>query len=255
MKLGSFFRTLGTVSALWLASAPAIANESTADMLSLFVDDYAADPMQQTIVFGIEVDGKRWHVRSDAATNEVVLLNGFPDSPVFYFKADTETLEKIHNGMLTGITAMAAATSADLTPLDVLFMDGYEKPRNYDAQLRPLIFHFWTRGYPEVVPFGMQYARIVHGAPGNAMYYAKDFRSAIYHVPPKLGADQAPTMTVPFPRVLVVLAGTMTGTVSGVDFVAPKGHYLFIPPNQPAHVWNDGDTQLDMMFLMFGDGA
>ncbi|MEL6868288.1 MAG: hypothetical protein AAFO81_00670 [Pseudomonadota bacterium] len=255
MRIDTIWATAGAVLLGFAISNPAIAEDLTSDILSRFVTDYAQDPMIQSETFGIEVDGARWHVVANRADRDAQLHKGFPESPVFYFKTTAEILQRIDAGQLTGLTAMAAATSADITPLDVLYSEGYTKPDDYDARLRPLIFHFWTRGLPEVVPFGAEYSRIVHGAPGTVMYYAKDFRSAVYHIPPRLGADQAPTMAVPFPRLLVTLAGTMTGTVGGAEFVAPAGQFVFVPPNLPAHVWNDGDQQLDLMFLMFGDGA
>ncbi len=95
----------------------------------------------------------------------------------------------------------------------------------------------------------------MHGAPAVVMYYDKDFRSAVYHIPPRLGQDMAPTLTVPFPRVLVVMAGTMTGVVGDDDFALAAGNLVFLPPDIPATLWNDADEPLQFMFLMFGDGA
>ncbi|NNE05566.1 MAG: hypothetical protein HKN15_07585 [Xanthomonadales bacterium] len=239
-------------------SAPALAADAAETILQRFVDDYARDPMATSITFGIEIDGQRWHVVSDAdgaAPATVEMHNGFPELPVFYFTASGEILKQIDQGAISGLTAMGAATSDQATPLDVLYTDGYQRPADYDAILRPLIFHFWTRGLPETIPLGIQHSRAIHGAPAVVMYYDKDFRSAVYHVPPRLGRDMAPTLTVPFPRVLVVMSGTMTGTVGAHDFMISHGELVFLPPNIPAQLWNDGDEPLQFMFLMFGDGA
>jgi mannose-6-phosphate isomerase-like protein (cupin superfamily) len=223
-----------------------------------FVDDYANDPMAASITFGLEVDGKRWHVTSEAGeagTTNVTLHSGFPEMPIFYYTTSAETLGQIDAGMLSGLTAMGAATSDQVTPLDVLFTDGYIRPADYDAVFRTLTFHFWNRGNPETAPLAIQHSRVVHGAPAVVMYYDKDFRSAVYHVPAGLGRDMAPTMAVPFPRVLVVMSGTMTGTVGDDEFAISKGNLVFLPPDIPAQLWNDGDETLEFMFLMFGDGA
>ncbi|GJM10728.1 MAG: hypothetical protein DHS20C11_30040 [Lysobacteraceae bacterium] len=227
-------------------------------MLQRFVRDYANDPMAMTITFGIEVDGQRWHVTSESkvgAKPEVELHESFPNEPTFYFTTSAEVLAQIDQGQLSGLTAMGAATSDQVTPLDVLSVEGYVRPDNYDAILRPLIFHFWTRGQPETVPLSIQHSRVVHGAPAVVMYYAEDFRSAVYHIPAGLGRDMAPTLTVPFPRVLVVMSGSMTGAVGDNEFTIDRGQLVFLPPNIPAQLWNDNDQPLEFMFLMFGDGA
>lgn len=237
---------------------PAVSADSTAVILQRFVNDYAQDPMATSITFGIEIDDQRWHVVStaeDAGPAIVELRDDFPESPLFYFTASGEILSQIDRGAISGLTAMGAATSDQLTPLDVAYANGYEKPADYDAILRPLVFHFWTRGQPEMAPLDIQHSRAVHGAPAVVMYYDKDFRSAVYHIPPRLGRDMAPTLTVPFPRVLVVLSGTMTGTVGSNEFTIAGSKLIFLPPNIPAQLWNDGDEPLKFMFLMFGDGA
>ncbi|MEM9300794.1 MAG: hypothetical protein AAGE01_01705 [Pseudomonadota bacterium] len=236
----------------------AVGNDAVEEALERFVADYASDPMALDITFGIDVDGDRWHVRSAQtgdAPRTVSLEAGFPDTPMIYFKTTADVLGRIDAGELSGLTAMAAETSDQLTPLDVFPVNGYERGDDYDAMLRPLIFHFWTRGLPETVPLGMANTRVVHGAPGTVMYYDANFRSAVYHVPPRLGRDMAPTITVPFPRVLVVLAGEMSGTVGPNPFSIPRGTMVFVPPNVPATLWNDQDEPLELMFLMFGDGA
>lgn len=245
-----------SVLTLNLLAGPATADEPPVeDILLRFVHDYAADPMQATITFGIEIDGKRWHVASDREAGTATLEAGFPDRPMFYFTTTGTMLERIDRGAISGLTAMAAEHSGQLTPLDVLPHGDYQRTEDYDRMLRPLIFHFWTRGQPETVPLGVEHSRVVHGAPGTVMYYADGFRSAVYNVPPGLGRDQAPTMTIPFPRVLVVMSGTMTGTVGGHAFSIEAGNMVFIPPGVAAQVWNDRDVPLQMMFLMFGDGA
>ncbi|MEM1117149.1 MAG: hypothetical protein AAGJ11_11630 [Bacteroidota bacterium] len=234
---------------------------STREILERFADDYARDPMAQNITFGIAVDGDFWHVISERdaeGTRRVHFRDGLPDEPTFYFTLSRETLDRIDAGDLSGITASGAATSAEKTPLDSEDMAGFERPdwAEWDPIIRPLIFHFWTRGMPEIVPFGMEHARVIHGAPATGLYYFKDFRSAVYHVPPGIPDDVAPTITVPFPRLLIVLEGSMRGHVDGAEFEAHEGEMILLPPNLPAWFNNDTDNEvLSLVWLMFGDGA
>ncbi|MEM9085971.1 MAG: hypothetical protein AAGB23_08615 [Pseudomonadota bacterium] len=227
-------------------------------ILERFVADYRKDPLAQSITFGIEVDGMRWHVVSRVGNDgrEVELREGFGDQPIFYFTASRETLNLIDQGVWNGLTAMGAASSRDVTPLDILMTDGYERGSDYDATIRPLIFHFWTRGTPEIIPFSVQHSRVVHGAPGVATYYDKDFRSAVYSVPPGLGRDQAPTLTVPFKRMVLVIAGAGEGVMGETSFRMKAGDMVLSPPNIPVTFWNASDEEtLSFVWVMWGDGA
>ncbi|MEM7780004.1 MAG: cupin domain-containing protein [Pseudomonadota bacterium] len=227
-------------------------------ILQRFVADYRLDPLAQDITFGIEIDGMRWHVisRPSESGRVVELKDGFGDQEMLYFTASRETLNLIDQGVWTGLTAMGAATSRDITPLDILTTEGYERGPNYDATIRPLIFHFWTRGTPEIVQFSSINSRVVHGAPASALYYDRDFRSAVYFVPPGLGREQAPTLTVPFKRMVLILSGSGEGVMGETDFTMKAGDMVISPPNIPVTFWNASDEEpLSFVWLMWGDGA
>lgn len=227
-------------------------------ILERFTRDYEGDPLAQDIVFGIEVDGMRWHVTSEIGNGarQVELHDGFPATDMFYFKTDREALNLIDQGVWNGLTAMGAATSKDPTPLEILATEGYVRGPEYNAAIRPLIFHFWTRGAPENIPFNAENSRVIHGAPAVALYYDKDFRSAIYHVPAGLGRDQAPTLTVPFKRMVIVISGSAKGVMGDKEFTMDEGEVVLSPPNIPITFWNASDEEnLSFVWLMWGDGA
>ncbi len=227
-------------------------------ILERFVEDYEKDPLAQDITFGIEVDGMRWRVTSRRVDDEreVELADSFGDAEMLYFKTDRETLNLLDQGVWSGLTAMGAATSADITPLDILTTDGYEKGPKYDDTIRPLIFHFWTRGKPEVIKFSPSNSRVVHGAPATALYYDTDFRSAIYYIPAGLGREQAPTLTVPFKRMVLVVSGSGEGVMGDQKFTMSAGDMVLSPPNIPVTFWNASDDEiLSFVWLMWGDGA
>lgn len=258
-------RILGLAAGLAVFAQPLAAqNREPAEkvviepILERFVADYRQDPLAQDITFGIEVDGNRWHVisRNGEQGRIVELKEGFGDQPMFYFTASRETLNLIDQGVWNGLTAMGAASSRDETPLDILMTEDYERPSDYDATIRPLIFHFWTRGTPEIIPFTVQHSRVVHGAPGVATYYDKDFRSAVYSVPPGLGRDQAPTLTVPFKRMVLVIGGSGEGVMGETSFTMKAGDMVLSPPNIPVTFWNASDEEpLSFVWVMWGDGA
>lgn len=235
----------------WQSEEPeaAVTHRAT---LERFVADYAKDPMAEPVRFGLEVDGIRFHV--EPVDGGFELRDGFGGHELFYFTMNRETLNLLDQGVWNGLTAMGAATSADITPLDLLQTEGFEEPENYTGMTRRLIGHFWTRGLPEVTNFGLANARVVHGAPATALYYDAGIRSAVYEVPAGLGKEQAPRMAVPFPRMVIIIKGSAEGEMAGNAFSAREGQMLFSPPNIPVQFWNASDSEnLQFVWLMWGE--
>ncbi len=57
-------------------------------------------------------------------------------------------------------------------------MEGWQPPPEEYASINPFSFHFWTRGFPEVVPFGADPTRTLHGSPIVGLYYETGLRTA-----------------------------------------------------------------------------
>ena len=107
-----------------------------------------------------------------------------------------------------------------------------------------------------VVPIASVHSRVVHGAPAVALYYDRHFRSAVYHVPAGLGRDQAPTLTVPFKRMVLVISGAGEGVMGNESFTMKAGDMVLSPPYIPVTFWNASDEKpLSFVWLMWGDGA
>ncbi|MHC4975899.1 MAG: hypothetical protein ACYTF7_04750 [Planctomycetota bacterium] len=141
-------------------------------ILQEFVEDYRSDQMARPMTFGVEIrdmDNGRWHVtvgeRNDEGTQNVQLHSGFPDEPVIYFTTDLETITRIHEGAMTSLTGMAKAFSSDFAPLDLSFSEGFAPSENTIPDIIACAFHFWTRGFPEKIPFGdLSMTRRTHGS-------------------------------------------------------------------------------------------
>lgn len=227
-------------------------------ILERFVSDYDQDPMAIDATFGIEVGDNRWRVASRVieGERETTLEDGFGATEMMYYTMDRETLHLIDRKVWTGLTAMAAATSADETPLRVEFTGEYEQPENYDEIFRRVTFHFWNRGFPEITRFGPENSRITHGAPATVLYYDKAFRSAVYHVPAGLGKEQAPTLAAHFPRMIIVLSGLVEGEMGDEVFAAKPGEMFLTPPNIPVTFWNGSQNEtLSFVWVAWGEGA
>ena len=84
------------------------------------------------------------------------------------------------------------------------------------AAINPFSFHFWTRGFPEVIPFGKGMTRRAHGSNFVVFYYEKGLRTAWYRVEPgERVRDDPREMAMPFPMLVIGVDGTAEGELDG----------------------------------------
>lgn len=138
-------------------------------ILEKYARDYEQDvTFTKDVTFGVKVGESFWSViakaKRDNVPATVAVLEGMPTVPTYYFFTDLETLRKIDKGEINALTASAKAFETDFAPFDVDVMEGYQPDNNFMTDLLSVYFHFWTRGLPEVVPFGIDRTRMTHGA-------------------------------------------------------------------------------------------
>jgi mannose-6-phosphate isomerase-like protein (cupin superfamily) len=239
---------------------------SVDEMLEDFVADYRRDAMAQgPITFGIlvkDAEDPEWHVviaerTDDAASADVRLEIGFPDEPLPYFVTDVETLTKIHSGALASLTAMAKAFSTDFAPLDMDFMPDFVPGAQTEARMMVLSFHFWTRGFPEIVRFGDKaLTRETHGGNGVLFYYQPGFRSGWFLISPGQHINEnVDSRTNPFPTLIVCTKGRMRSKIGGVERELGAGEAVYIGPDISHEFWGIDNETAEGVLLMFGDGA
>jgi len=238
-------------------------SESVEEMLSGFVDDFRNDPTAgKPVTFGVRVDGEEWTVEvvgrpAEAKEAEVELRRGFPDEPTFFFFTDAATLGRIYRGELASLTAMGKAYASDPSPLDVDGMEGAEPTPELIESMMSLSFHFWTRGFPEIVRFGdKSYTREVHGGNAVLFYYQEGFRSAWFQIEPGQHVNEDAGMQQnPFPSMLIITQGSVDSRIGGVDSKLVAGEAVFIGPGVNHEFWNGGSEPGAGILLMFGEGA
>jgi len=224
-------------------------------VLQTYVDDYATDVTRFDGTFGVEVAGNWWTVT--VAGDETVLTRGEPTEPTYYYTiTDEETLHRIDRGELNMFTAMAKAFSTDVTPTDLDSMEGYEPGQDFMMSAIPQVFHFWTRGFPEVVPFSEELTLPTHGAHTVIIYYQPGFRSGWGYIAPGEHANEDPrSRTNPFPSLFIGLQGTATARINGVDSEFSEGNFMIIPPEVSHEFINETDENFQFLLVMFGEGA
>lgn len=231
-------------------------------IIKAYVTDYREDRFAaDAILFGVEVpDHGQWtvHVTGQETGSgwEVLLSEGLPDIPTFIYNIEFETLKAIHEGKINALTAQGKAFTGDYTPMSINHMDGYSPSMKDYGKINPFSFHFWTRGFPEIIPFGDGMTRRAHGSNFTVFYYQTGLRTAWYRVlPEERVRDDAREQAAPFPMLIVAIKGTTMGEVDGKTVSLSEGNTIFIPANVNHKWWNETGEATEAILIMFGEGA
>ena len=233
-------------------------------IIASFVDDYKSDRhATEKRIVGIkvpEVNGE-WTIEATGKEIgkkkwEVKLKEGLPNIPTFVYRAEVSALKAINSGEMNALTAQAKAFSSDYAPLDVQEINNYKPTEDDDSAMNAFSFHFWTKGFPEVIPFRPDATRRAHGAGVTIFYYEKGLRTAWLNL--KSGdrvREDAREQAMPFPMMGVLIKGTAKGIVDGEPITVSEGNTVFIPANVHHKWWNETDESVELILIMFGKGA
>ena len=232
-------------------------------LLQDFVDDYAkndelpGNPVSVGITIPGEKGGK-WTVTIDRGLPEkVTLKQGFPNEPTFYLVTDPGTLRMIHAGEMNALTAAGRARMSDPTPLDFGFMEGFQPtPEFLSDVMLPLGFHFFNRGKPEIVYFGEEFSRNVHGGNAVIFYYEQGLRTGWYQVKPGMMINEDPDDAVnPFPTLFIITRGEGKGRLGDKTMELREGMSVYVPAGMLHQFWADKEPGMEFIIIMFGEGA
>lgn len=244
-----------------LNAAPMFAQTNTTEaLLHSFAKDYENDLMFQERSFGIEVDKEMWQIVTkkgvDNGPNQITIRKGNPEEPTFYFVTNLRSLAEIEAGQMNALTAGVKAFSTDYAPMDVDIMEGFQPPADFAGSVLPFMLHFFTKGTPEMIPFGKHYTRATHGAMASIFYYDTGVRSGYGYIHPGQHANENPnSRTNPFSSMLILIKGKAVARLNGVDHEIEKGNALFIPPGMTHEFLNPFEEAVEFILLMFGEGA
>ncbi len=251
----------GMAITTWADEATAPPADEIEAILERFVEDYKLDPSLRKGTFGIHIEKDQWYVKARPATDSqpasVTLHHSSPAEPTWYFTIDEiDTLRKMDRRELNPGTASVAAFSHEATPLDVETMDGYQPGPGFTKELFATLFHFWTRGLPEVIPYGERHTRFTHGTDAVVFYYQAGFRSGWFSLKKGQHANKDPRSQVnEFQSLLVITRGTGTALIGGVETILKEGESVFIPEGVSHEFWNDNEEPMQGVLLMFGENA
>jgi quercetin dioxygenase-like cupin family protein len=234
-------------------------------ILSSYVGDFRSDPhAARKRVFGIRITGEKaseWTVvatgeEQDDETFEVALTRGLPGEAASVYVLSRETLGKLHRGEMSILTAGSKAFSTDEAPLEFDAVNGFQPGPEFVAELLPFTFHFWTRGFPEIVPFDREKSRTVHGAQAVIFFYQPGLRLGWVLIEPGQHANKHPgSRKNPFPTFLVITKGKTRARIGGEEMDLEAGRAIFIGPNTSHEFMNPFDEPAEAVLVMFGEGA
>lgn len=234
-------------------------DEQIKTILDRFAQDYQSDPSRTEQVFGVEVDKEMWRIEisgKDKSVKKHRIEKGNPGKPTFYYVTNLETLRLIDQGKMNAMTAGVKAFSTDYAPLDIDVMEGYQPGQDFVPEVLAFTFHFWTRGIPEIIPYGPHYTRSTHGAQAAVFYYDKGLRTGYGYIHPGQHANEHPkSKTNPFSSMMIVTKGKILARLDGVDHPIEEGNAFFIPAGMSHEVLNPYDEPGEIILLMFGEGA
>lgn len=250
-----------SVMGISLVQATETANSSLA-MLSAYAEDYESDAtFKEPVTFGVDIGGDFYTIiatpASDAQDASVTVSRGAPATPVFYYTLESaDYLGKLYRGEFNPLTLMAKAFSSDVTPMDIETQEGFQPPDDFGSMILPLTFHFWTRGNPELIPFGSDMTQVTHGSNAGIFFYQPGFRSGWFDIRPgdHVNEDER-SRDNPFPSMFIMIRGEVTALVGDEEIVFKEGNAMFVPAGVSHQFINDGDAPAFGFLFMFGEGA
>lgn len=263
MKLSKTFALI-FIQSLWINNVFCQTNppNKAKDIIESYVMDYRNDRFaSETMLFGIEVPNHgNWtvHVTGNKLESgwEVVINEGSPKTATFIYSIEYETLNGIFEGAINALTAQGKAFSGDYTPMSVKEMEGFVPTEEDEGKMNAFSFHFWTKGFPEIIPFSQGMTRRAHGSNFVIFYYQKGLRTAWYRVLPQEKVRHDPReQAMPFPMLIVAIKGTTEGEVDGQRVSLSEGNTIFIPPLATHKWWNESNEATEAILIMFGEGA
>jgi len=205
------------------------------------------------VQFDITDKKESWHVIVEEG-RKVSVGKGPHERAGFFFVTTSDTLQLIHDGKITAMTAAGKAEGSDYAPLDLKLAEGLELTPEVRTQFYTFLYRFFNPSVPERILLREEHSRVVHGAHVVALYYHPGFRSAWYLV--KKGENlNEPGDTNPFPQAFIFIEGEGFAKIGEKTIKVKEGESYYIPPNSDHVVWTESDKPLILIFLAWGDGA
>ena len=179
------------------------------------------------------------------------LKRGPSQHPAPYYTLDLVTLRKLHVGEMNALTAMGKSVGSDSSPMEIGFQAGFKPDKDFFSIFLPQSFHFWTRGLPEIIPYGAGLTRQLHGAGSVIFFYKEGFKSAWARLEKGMHANKEPHLQVGSSTTLViVLKGIAEARIGGKRAAVSAGSAILVPAGVAHEFWNERDEPAELVLIM-----
>ena len=237
------------------------ANYSAREILQRYAEAWLGRKeleLPRNVVLAISVDGHQGGDFAIELSNDPVgiVREGKPTRYDIRYQTNIDLLRLLDKAQMSALTAMAQARGSDPIPLNPQFGPDFEKLPDASLLFRRLSFHFWTRGWPEMVPFGELAARQVHGGNAAVFVYDRQIRSAWYQLKAGMHINADPKdQKNNFPQLVIVTKGSVNARLGGRQLVLSEGQAVLIPPGMTHEFWADVGQYGEFVFIAYGEGA
>ncbi|HSM25359.1 MAG TPA: cupin domain-containing protein [Anaerolineaceae bacterium] len=197
----------------------------------------------------LDID-KQWKISHDRVQEVPLNTTGFEAIVTL----SQSTLEKLYSGTLSPITACARANINDKAPLDFILPEGKKLDANLYQAMILFVQRFFNPRLPELLLFGDQFSRQVHGGNVCGLFYSPGFRSAWYQISPNQQLNN-PGDTNPFPQAFIFIKGSGKVKIGEITQDINAGQSVYIPPGTEHICWSSDDEPLELIFLAWGEKA
>ena len=183
-----------------------------------------------------------------------IVAEGDHADAFYTWLTDVETLEKMYRGDLGPGTAAAMEQITDDAPLKAQLPEGESWTMEHYHKVVEFETAFFNPFNPEMVRFGEEFARPVHGGHAVSLFTAEGMRCAWYsiHKGERVNDDEHAN---PFPSGIIILSGRMCGRIGGKDGELVAGEAYLIPASTTHTSWNEHDEPCHAIWIAWGIGA
>ncbi len=186
--------------------------------------------------------------------DSVAISPGVSEERTADFFMSEDVFQKLHQGTWTGLTAAGREDMRQAAPLDFRPGPGQQLSHQLLHMVYHMGTHFFAGQYPQVVRFGKENARVVHGGHAVALAYGYGVRFAYYTIADGEQINDENDRN-PFYQLFSVIGGKGTAMVAGKEIELEKGVAVHVPINETHILRAASEQQLELFVLMYGPGA
>jgi mannose-6-phosphate isomerase-like protein (cupin superfamily) len=244
------------LNAFVMGNPASITPQEVGNMLWICIEEFSNQvPADWDMVVQIDVTdiSKSWHILFKKGKG-IALKQGSNQNSLIIVTTTTNTLKKMFEGKIVGLTAGGKENWSNPAPLDIKLAKNTKMTPDIMQKIYFLGMHLFNHQKPERTLLGEEFSRKIHGANVVTLYYNPGFRSAWYMIK-KNDKLNKPGDTNPFHQSFIFISGTGFAKIGNKQVKVKGGESYYIPPNSEHIVWTDSDEPLVLIWLAWGEGA